>query len=109
MSLMRKIIPMIAGMFLLLAGPAHAVLTIEITQGMEGALPIAVVPFGWAGPAPLPQDISAIVRSDLARSGRLAPLAQLPATPVEAKEVNYTQWRTTPAESLLVGRVRQAE
>jgi TolB protein len=110
MSRVAKFAASVAGFLLVLAGaPAHAVLTIEITQGMEGALPIAVVPFGWSGPAPLPQDISAIVRADLARSGRLAPMAQLPATPVEAKQVNYAQWRTTPAESLLVGRVLPRE
>jgi len=92
--------------FLLTTGSAHAVLTIEITEGMEGALPIAVVPFGWKGPMALPQDVSGIVRADLARSGRFAPLQNLPAQPQDGREVNYAQWRATGAESLIIGRVR---
>ena len=49
--------------FLLAAAlPAQAVLTIRITQGIEGAQPIAIVPFGLQGaegtaapPTPPPQ------------------------------------------------------
>ena len=29
---------------------AQAVLEIKITQGIEGAQPVAIVPFGWQGP-----------------------------------------------------------
>ena len=37
---------------------AQADLTIEITEGVEGALPIAVVPFGWQGNSPgMPLDV----------------------------------------------------
>ncbi|MFA5529622.1 MAG: Tol-Pal system beta propeller repeat protein TolB [Thiohalomonadaceae bacterium] len=105
---MRKILRLLLTAAFLATGTAHAVLNIEITEGMEGALPIAVVPFGWMGPAPLSQDIAEVVRSDLARSGRFAPLAleKLPARPTEARAVDYTHWRATGAESLVVGRVR---
>jgi TolB protein len=95
------------------AANAHAILNIEVTEGVEGALPIAVVPFGWSGPAALPQEIDAIVRSDLARSGRFAPLAvgKLPALPQDIISVNFAQWRGLPQspESLVVGRVRPRE
>ncbi|MEJ1359974.1 MAG: cell envelope integrity protein TolA [Candidatus Sedimenticola sp. (ex Thyasira tokunagai)] len=50
-----------------------AALNIEITRGAEGALPVAVVPFGWAGPGvPPAEDVADIVRNDLARSGRFS-------------------------------------
>jgi TolB protein len=49
--------------------------------------------------------VSAIVSADLARSGRFAPLANLPATPQDARDVDYGQWRTAGAESLVVGRI----
>ena len=32
---------------LVLCSQAQAVLTIKITRGIEGALPIAIVPFAW--------------------------------------------------------------
>ena len=57
----------------LLPWQAQAELVIEITGGTEAALPIAVVPFGAEGFA-APEDISAVIRNDLASSGRFAPL-----------------------------------
>jgi TolB protein len=85
---------------------AHAVLTIEITGGSEAALPIAVVPFGSEGVAP-PEDISEVIRNDLARSGRFAPLpkADLISQPHEKAEINFTDWRLLRSEGLLVGKV----
>ena len=44
------------GLYLLLvSGAAQAVLNIEITQGVEGAMPVAIVPFGWEVPPQNPQ------------------------------------------------------
>ena len=49
---------------------ANAVLKIDITEGVEGATPIAIIPFQWSGTSRLTDsDISAIISSDLARSG----------------------------------------
>ena len=58
------------GMSLLLMVSAHADLTIEITQGSEGALPIAIVPFQQPVTGAPAQNVDQIVTSDLARSGR---------------------------------------
>lgn len=91
-------------------GPARAELQIEITQGVDKALPIAVVPFGWEGPgAGPPLDVAAVVAGDLARSGRFAPLErrdmlQKPTTP---SEVKFDDWRMQGSESLVIGRVLQ--
>jgi TolB protein len=93
---------------LLLAGlqDAAAVLTIRITQGAEGAQPIAIVPF--AEEAPLPEDMAEIVSADLARTGRFAPVprSDLPARPADAAQVDFRDWRKLGAENLVVGRVR---
>ena len=70
---MKKITTVV--LFCLLASNAFATLTIDITQGIEGALPIAIVPFVWEGQEPLPEDVTAVLRSDLQRSGRFAPVA----------------------------------
>ncbi|HEY0635198.1 MAG TPA: Tol-Pal system beta propeller repeat protein TolB [Gammaproteobacteria bacterium] len=92
---------------LLLAVNAHAVLDIEITEGEEGALPIAIAPFAWSGATPLPEDIAAIISADLHRSGRFAPLEReaLPAQPKEAKEIQFAQWRAKKIENLVIGKV----
>jgi len=95
-------------LFLLLWGwhlTAAAGLTIEITQGAEGALPIAVVPFGGSAP----EDVAAIVASDLKRSGRFKPLptSDMLARPHSKAEVDFRDWRALKQESLVVGQVNQ--
>ncbi|MFO1359378.1 Tol-Pal system beta propeller repeat protein TolB [Plasticicumulans sp.] len=85
---------------------ARAELTIEIVKGVEGALPIAIAPFG--GNAGLPADISAIITADLKRSGRFSPLAssQYADRPTELSQVNYASFRSIGVPHLAVGQVR---
>lgn len=85
---------------------AQALLTIEITGGSDAALPIAIVPFGTEG-ASAPEDISAIIRNDLASSGRFAPLDEqdLVSRPTEQSQVNFADWRLLRSEGLLIGKV----
>jgi len=92
---------------LLLPIRADAGLTIEITSGVEGATPIAIVPFGWQGKTPPPVDVAAVVSADLARSGRFAPLPEqdLISRPTRGSEVNFRDWRLMGVGSLLVGRL----
>jgi len=96
---------------LLLGGlslPARAVIEIEITQGGENAIPIAVVPFGWTGSGTAPEDIAAIVDADLQRSGNFAPLnrADLVANPVSGDVPRFANWRLSGADFLLIGGIR---
>jgi TolB protein len=90
---------------------ARAALTIEITQGIDGAVPIAVVPFGVSDNrySP-PQDVSAIIAADLARSGRFAPVPEknLIARPVTVDQVRFQDWRTLGVENLVIGQVEPA-
>ena len=75
---------------------AQAVLKIDITEGFEGALPIAVVPFQWNGSKKIANgDVSAIIVSDLARSGKFSPVAErdLIARPQKLADVHYKTWR----------------
>jgi len=88
---------------------ANAALTIEITQGMEGAMPIAIVPFGWEGPSPLaPLDVAGVITADLYRSGRFSPLAEedFLARPVEGSQINFTNWRILNVDNLVIGKLR---
>lgn len=95
---------------LMLPLAARAELVIEITGGSEAALPIAVVPFGYDGFVPA-EDISTIVKNDLMRSGRFAPLPQsdLISTPHEKEQVNFKDWRLLRSEGLLIGKVSSVD
>ena len=93
---------------LLAARPAAAELTIEITQGVDGALPIAIVPFDTSTlSGKLPADLAEIVANDLNRSGVLKsmPFGALPARPHYSNQVQYPQWRAAGQDYLVVGRV----
>ena len=95
-------------MMILCSGTARAALTIEITQGVEGAKPIAVVPFGWSGaPGTAPENIAAIVSADLGRSGRFEPLpdSDLVAHPTDAAQVQFQNWRMVNVDNLVIGKV----
>ncbi len=94
-----------------LTGGARAALTIDITQGEESALPVAVVPFAWTGASSQPpEDIADIVRGDLRLSGRLAPLKveALPQRPSTPREINFQLWRALNTPNLVIGRVQVA-
>ena len=95
---------------MLLAGipRANAGLTIDITHGVDGALPIAVVPFDTTRLSKkLSVDLAAIVASDLNRSGVLRSMerAELPAKPHYSNQVKYQRWRNAEQDYLVVGRV----
>lgn len=92
------------------AGTAHAILTIEITQGADTGIPIAVVPFGWSGPGNPPEAIADIVSADLARSGRFVSLARkdFVSLPQDAKDVVLKDWRVLKAEALVIGSIAPA-
>ncbi len=91
---------------LIFAARAQAVLEIEITQGVEGALPIAVVPFALEpGEVRPPEDIAAIVESDLHSSGLFNPVDErrFPQRPAVAADINFQLWRNQGIETIVIG------
>ena len=105
-SSMMKII--ISLLLMSLSSMTHAVLKIDITEGSEGALPIAVVPFQWKGVGKVPNaDVSAIIASDLARSGKFSPVAEsnLIARPQKIEDVHYKTWRIAGMDHIVIGGV----
>lgn len=90
---------------------AQAILRIEITQGIEGALPIAIVPFGIEAENYKPQyRVADIVSTDLGRSGKFKPAkkSEMKQMPHYVKDINYALWRAQGIENLVVGRIRSA-
>ncbi len=94
---------------LLFTSLARAELTIEITQGNDEAVPVAVVPFAWNGSGVLSEDIAGIIANDLRLSGQFAPVpsSQFLGFPSKASEVFYGDWRRLGASYLLIGQVKE--
>jgi len=92
---------------LLFVNQAFAILEVEIKGGFQSADPIAIVPFSWSQSGNAPVDIASIVSADLARSGVFSPLSlnQLPERPVMDGPVNFSRWKNTEAENLVIGQI----
>jgi TolB protein len=102
-----RILSVLAGLFFWIN--AQGALEIEITQGVEAGIPVAVVPFEWKGAGIPPQFVSDIVEADLKRSGRFDTISRgdFLSNPHDHTQVNYKDWRLIKAEALVVGRVQQ--
>lgn len=90
-----------------LATAAENELIIRIEQGVESALPIAVVPFASVGETAGSVDVAAVISADLARSGQFAPMAaaDLPSAPTAFSAINFKDWRLIGMENLVIGKV----
>ncbi len=82
-------------------------LTIDITEGVTGLIPVAVVPF--AAERPTPENVAGIVSANLARSGRLdvLPTSRHPEQPSTTQQVNIDRWRGTNTDYLVIGQIKQ--
>lgn len=87
--------------------PVRAELTIEVTGGVEGAQPIAVVPFGAAQGLAPPVDVAAVIAADLARTGRFRamPTREMLTTPQRPEQVDLREWRLLGMNSLVIGEI----
>ncbi|MEH6672340.1 MAG: Tol-Pal system beta propeller repeat protein TolB [Halopseudomonas sp.] len=92
---------------MLVAQNLYAQRVIEITRGNDKAAPIAVVPFGWQGGTPLPEDMAEIVSNDLRNSGMFAPFDRrnMLSTPTQASEIFPRDWRILGVDYVVAGQV----
>ena len=88
---------------------ASAQLTIEITQGVDNPVPIAVVPFEWDGFGTLSENITDVVNSNLSNSGEFSSIdeSNMLSTPHTADAVYFRDWRFLGSDYLLVGKISQ--
>lgn len=102
---MRRLLA--AAGLLLCAQIAFADLTIEITQGVDNPVPVAVVPFGLSGDNRLSEDLAQVVSDDLVRSGqfRSVPRSDMLSRPAREQDVFYRDWKTIGSEYLVIGNV----
>ncbi|MEX2490040.1 MAG: Tol-Pal system beta propeller repeat protein TolB [Pseudomonadales bacterium] len=82
-----------------------AELTIEVTQGVDNAVRIAVVPFDWRGRNALPENVDQITSADLTMSGRFEtlPVKQMLSLPNESDEILFRDWRLLDVSYVVIG------
>ena len=107
MNLRISLLSFLAGSLFLLPFSVNAELSIQITQGSDNPIPIAVVPFSWQGNGVLSEDIPQIVMNDLEQVGEFSPLSRsnMLSLPSEEQEVFYRDWRILAQDYLLVGKI----
>jgi TolB protein len=95
------------GLIFLFIAPSYAELTIDVTEGLDSAVPIAVVPFASSG---VPVNISAVVNADLERSGYFKMMAEqgMPSKPNTLAAVNFSEWQGLGQNYLVIGQVSDA-
>ncbi|WP_174849800.1 Tol-Pal system beta propeller repeat protein TolB [Yersinia artesiana] len=105
---MKQAFRVALGFLVLWASVLHAEVRIEITQGVDSARPIGVVPFKWMGPGTPPEEIGAIVGADLRNSGKFNPIdaARMPQQPSTAAEVTPAAWTALGIDAVVVGQVQ---
>ena len=100
--MIKRIHYLIVFTILLLSSNAYALLEIEITQGVESAMPVAITPV--AGNIPVEATLlESVVFSDLHRSGYFSIIdkAKYPQQRVAIDQVDYPKWRNVGIEALL--------
>ena len=107
---MKKNIALLLLLTALLSLPAQAILTIEITKGVDVGIPIAIVPFSWKGTPVAGESVSNVIEADLTRSGRFdsIPSTDFLQRPNNAKQVRFKDWRLIKADNLVVGSIEQS-
>lgn len=94
---------------LIIPGWLHAALDIRITEGIAGAIPIAIAPFNTVSSSQPAEDVSAIVSADLKRSGRFSPLSQDRFAQPNAGmgNIELYRWRDQNIDYVVVGGVTE--
>ncbi len=99
---MRKLMTMLFfGWGLVLSSPVFAYLSMELTRGMAGAVPIAIVPFTINGATPA-QNVSDVITNDLKNSGRFKVYTNNAAS--DTMPVRY--YRSIGADDVVLGKIQ---
>nr|WP_314267311.1 Tol-Pal system beta propeller repeat protein TolB [uncultured Moellerella sp.] len=107
---MKQALRVVFGFLLLWVTVAQAEVRIEITEGVNSAQPIAVVPFKWTGSGAVPQEVGQIVSADLRNSGKFNPIepSRMPQQPGTASEVTPDVWVSLGINAVVVGQIQPA-
>lgn len=88
---------------------AKASLEIIITDGIDSARPIAVLPFTFKGTTLPRENIAEVVAADLMRSGKFSPIPfiKMPQRPATVAEVNFAAWAREGVEAIVMGEITE--
>ncbi len=103
---MRKVINLLLLIiFITIPYSAFAILSMELTRGIAGAIPIAIVPF--ESDSSTSQDVSSIVTNDLKNSGRFKVYGRdaLNQFPSDANNVSPDYFHSLGTENVVIGKV----
>lgn len=109
-ALYRPLLVLLSLALGVLCTPAsRAEITIEISQGIENPIPVAVVPFGVVGATFEPEDVAKIIGNDLTRSGQFSalPRDEMLGRPSREADVFYRDWQAVGSEYLVIGSITQ--
>lgn len=87
---------------------SHAEVRILITDGINAAKPIAVIPFKWNGRGEAPINIDAVITADLRNSGKFSPLdpTRMPEFPTTIAGLNPKKWSGLGIDSIIIGSIQ---
>lgn len=106
-GIMRHLTKCLFFLGLLISWSAYAIVDIELTQGVQGAIPIAIVPFSGQNEADSANNVSTIITQDLQNSGRfrLMNKSDMQQFPNSADKVDFAYWQKQNLNNLVVGTV----
>lgn len=107
MSGIKKIVLFIAGFLVISA--SQAAVHLELTQGINAALPIAIVPFAnQTNNVPGNTTLSQVISNDLQNSGEFHVINPnfLSQQPTSVAAINASFWRKQNVNDVVVGQVR---
>lgn len=100
---------LLGAFFALASLSAQAELSIQITQGVDNPIPIAIVPFMNESGGVFSEDVAQIVINDLEQVGEFRALSRsnMLSMPSDEQEVFYRDWRILAQDYLLIGNINQ--
>ncbi|MCG6202431.1 Tol-Pal system beta propeller repeat protein TolB [Psychromonas antarctica] len=98
-------------LMLVISVQASARLEIVITEGVNSARPIAVIPFKWLGRGDKPENLSEIISADLRSSGQFSPISvdRMAKTPSTSNNLDYALWHKMGVEAIVMGEISTSE
>ncbi|KEY90716.1 protein tolB [Candidatus Photodesmus katoptron] len=96
--------------FLLLLIPiesTNSALELIITDGINKARPVAILPLNWTGSSKLPQDVSSIITADLQNSGKFnpIPIPKILKIPDFESDMDFDIWVNLGVEVVFLGSI----